>query len=546
MMPKYAEYLGADLTLKLFYFFSIGLEYAVYAGLLLAWGGCLWLLGKSLLRQTEGRESARKTAFFFAVFSAAAFCLAAALPARSGYDNNHDLIALGTSFLGLDLAQLLSFKEISPLFTDAVSDLFTGRSLSGLLNKNRLLLCASALVLYGTLRRFGFGKPVAGLTCVFFGFNSLALLNASSFATTMANVFIVLVSVFAAAEVYAADRVGARELFWTFSALLLVLCSRYEFLPAAALLSGAALAQAARRGALKAGATGSAVSAAGLFILGLCAYHINSVANHVYLSGTPGPLSNLKHYLWTSNFGVLAGGRAAAALVLACAAFLLAAAGWALTREKLARNSAALLLLVLWAVYFSFIYQPKDYYPLHFMRHQLYFFLPFVYLFALCLDGAADLLRFLKFSRGLKYGFAALGASLYIYLNAKAAFSFNGVRRTNDIELEFLMKSQAEWKKDCRVIYPVNDERRRLLEKYFPFDGEDGRGSGGCRLNYVSPAPAVFKEGGPALPKAGNRPAAWRSISFEHAFYTVWEERETREPVRVTIGFYPLAGPEKP
>ena len=97
-MPKYAEFLGADLTLKLFYFFSIGRQYAVYAGLLLAWGGCLWLLGKNLLRRPEGRESRRNTAFFFAAFSAAAFCLAAALPARSGYDNNHDFVSLGMRF----------------------------------------------------------------------------------------------------------------------------------------------------------------------------------------------------------------------------------------------------------------------------------------------------------------------------------------------------------------------------------------------------------------------------------------------------------------
>ena len=545
-MPEYAEYLGAGLTLKLFYFFSIGLEYAVYAGLLLAWGGCLWLLGKSLPRPAEGRESRRKTAFFFAVFSAAAFCLAAAVPVRSGYDNNHDFISLGNRFFDLNLAPLLSFKEISPLFTDAVSDLLTGRSLAGLLNKNRLLLCASALVLYGTLRRFGFGKPVAGLACVFFGFNFLALLNAGSFATTMANVFIVLVSVFAAAEVHATARVGARELFWVFSSLVLVLCARYEFLPAVVLLSGAVLARAAWRGTLEFSVFNLGLSAVSLSILGLCAFHISSVATPVYLAGTPGPFANLKHYLWTGNLGLIAGVQPFAAKLSACAAALLAAAGWALNREKLGRNSAALLLLSLWAVYFSFIYGPRDQYPLHFMRHQLYFFLPFVYLFALGLDGAADVLRFFKFNRALKYGFAALGASLYIYLNARAAFSLNGEHRTNDIELEFLMKSQSEWKKDCRVVYPEKDDRRRLLEKYFPFDREDGRGSGACRLNYISPAPAVFKEGGPALPKAVNRPAAWRSVSFEHSFYTVWEERETREPVPVTIGFYPLAAAGKP
>lgn len=544
-MPEYAEYLGVNITLRLFYWFTIGLKYAVYSGMIFAWAGCLWLLGKSLLSCLERGKNVWMTVLFFAAFSSAAVYLASAIPVRSGYDNDHDFMCLGVKFFDPNLTPLLSFKEISPLFTDAVSDTITGRSLAGVLKKNRFLLLASALVLYGTLRRFRLAKPAAGLACIFFGFNFLTLLNANSFATTMANVFILLVSIFAASEAYAAAKVGARELFWIFSSMLLVLCARYEFLPVNILISGAVLARAVRRGTLKLSGAVITLSAASLLTLGLCAVYANSVAPSGQWSGTPDLFTNLTRNLWTGNLKVIAGGHNFAVLIAVCSLALLAAAGEAFNREKLSRNSAALVLLALWAGYFSCIYGLEGDYPLHFMRHQLYFLMPFVFLLALALDAIADSFRAFNLARKLKYGSAIIAAALYVYLNAKATFSFNNERRTNDIELEFLMRSQSEWKKDCRVFYPVKDSRRRLLEKYFPF-GESGRQAGGCLLKYVSPAQIVFKSTPAAGPeydslKAGETSSAWKAATFSHAFYTVWPDRETRAPVPVTIGFFPVS-----
>ncbi len=521
------------------------LQYTVYSGVLLAWAGCLWMLAENLPRFPGREQGAWKTALVFAAFSAAALYLASALPVRSGYDNDHDFMCLGSRFFNLNLSQLLSFKEISPLFTDAVSDLLTGRSLAGILWKNRLLLPAAAFLLYAGLRRFGLGKPAAGLACVFFGFNFLALLNANSFATTLANVFILFMSLFAAAEVYAAAEVGIKELLWVFSSMLLVLSARYEFLPAVALIFAAVMARAARRGTLKFSAAGLSVSAAALLLLGVCAFYIKSVSPSGQLNGAFEPFHNLAGNLWTRNLGVIAGGHRYAVLLLVCSIAALATAGAVIGRGKLAVK-AAFTVLALWAGYFSCIYKPMDLYPLHFMRHQLYFFAPFVFLLALALDAAGDIPLVLNSGKRLKYGLALLAALFYAYLNAKAVLSFNGERRTNDIELEFLMKAQGGWSNDCAVVYPVLDARYNLLEKYFSLRRESGQATG-CLLRYVSPAQAVFKEApadmfkyGPL--KAGESSAAWKALTFTHAFYTARPGIENRSPFPLTIGFFTMTG----
>lgn len=545
-MPGYASLLGPEATLRVIFVATAGVKYVVFASILLGWTGCCWMLLENLLRFRSRGNSAIPAALLFAVLGAAAFFLAAALPARSGYDNEHDLMCLGVRFFDLNVTRLLAFKEMSPLFTDAVSDFLTGRSIYGVLWKNRLLLPFSALLLYAGLRRFGFGRPAAGLAGVFWAFNFLALLNASAFSTAISNVFILFAAIYAAACVYDAAAVGPKEMFWALGTLMLVLCGRYEFLPPVMLLLAAVLTRAALRGILRPRLAGSVVIV--VWALSFCAVaaYIRSVSPSGQVGMELTPLGNLVHALWTSNLGVLAGG--STKLFLWGAAFAaLAAASWlARSGEKAAWGSTALVLSVLWAGYFSSIYRPLDLYPLHFMRHHLYFFTPFVYLIALGVEAFAGAPVVRAVDRKAKCVLAALAVGLYAAVNAGAALRLNDERRTNDVELAFLAEAQAEWGRGCRVIYPVRDHRYFLLNKYFPLWHGCGEVPEGCLLKYVSPAQSIYTGGseGPAgygRMTAREKASAWKALEFRHAFSTVWPGRETREAIPVVIGFFPVS-----
>jgi hypothetical protein len=194
------------------------------------------------------------------------------------------------------------------------------------------------------------------------------------------------------------------------------------------------------------------------------------------------------------------------------------------------------------------------------MRHQLYFFIPCVYLSALALAGLESAAERLKGHRGkLFYPLCWSAIALYTALNAGAALGFNGELRTNDRELCFLMEAQRAWPAGCQVVHSVRNRansRFAFLKKYFPFMPDCSVRPAGCLLKYVSPEPDIFTDNrlsplNQAPLTAGPAAAAWRAISFNHAYYTVFrgEVRETTTPVPLTLGFFRLedgAGPVSP
>ena len=547
--------------------FPTALSYLLYYAVPVAWALSLFFAAKFVLAWWR-REPARAGALLsLAAIAAAAAAAAWALPARGGYENNHDFLRLGADlFSGRPLAYP-QFKEYSPLFTDALSDLFSGRSLRAVLWKNRLLPAVSLVLFFAGLRRLGAGFFASAGAAALLFLNFLSLLHSSAFSTASSNMLIWLISLAALFDAHAAPRLGTPGLLWIAASSVLVAGARFEFLPANFLVFSAVLLAkpAAERRALLA-PRNLLVLAGGAALLAGWLWRAAG-ANPAELAGNLfSPAKNLLYHLGEQNLGVLAAalssawGRAVppAGAALLCALFLLACVGGSLAGVRgaageMKRNLAVLAVLLLWITYFSMIFTLTEAYPLHLMRHHLYFFLPFALLFAAGLNGLESAAE-RRPGAAKKTFLAGLAVFLAAYaaLNVRAALGFNGELRTNDRELAFLAAAKRDWPPGCLAVYPgLNPagSRAGLLSRYFPVLSRPGEAAGNCLLKYVSAEYSIFSGAAPRpidqQPlRAG--PGAWREASFAHAFYTVtagsgFALGETTAPVPLTIGFYRLA-----
>lgn len=540
-------------------------QYLLYYSVVLCWGLNVFFLARFALEWHKNEPCRVRAWAAIAVISGLAVALTVFLPVRGGYDNNHDFMCLGERFFTYSPGRMLMFKEVSPLFTDGISDFLTGNSLSAVLWKNRLLQVFSIFVFFSGLRRLGASMPVAAASTVFLFLNFLSPLNASSFSTTSSNMLIWMISLLAIFDAFAAPGPGAAGAAWIMSSLVLVISARIEFLPVnLLLLAGLAAGKilGGNRFFLRPG--NIAVIATGAFPAAAWAFHslAQNPANQV--AGNIHPLINFFYQLGSRNLEVIAGfglklqgpGKVvnnafSAASTALCIAFILLAlsgiaAGCLAERKGAKARLAALALLALWAAYFSTIFQPMDFYPLHFMRHQLYFFVPFAYLFALGLDGFER--AAVAGGKSVFAAFCLVALTSYAALNAKAALGFNRELRTNDRELDFLMKAQREWPAQAFAVHPVrnrSNSRAEMIKKYFPAMPDCRSAAEGALLKYASPEPEIFTDSEPGLLDqaplpAGPPEAAWKAISFKHSFYTAFFGRveETVEPIPLTIGFF--------
>lgn len=543
------------------------LEYVLYYGVLLCWAFNIYFLALFALEWQEREPEKLRAWLSMAAIAALALGLTFFLPARGGYDNNHDFLCLGQEFFTSRPGIMLMFKEVSPLFTDALADFASGRSLFAILWKNRVLPVLSIFVFFTGLRRLGAGITVSAAAAAFFFLNFLSLLNASSFSTTSSNILIWLISLLAIFDAYASSGPGPAGTAWITASLVLVISARIEFLPVNLLLLSALVAvKAVKKNWFFIKAANMAIIAPGVLLAGAWTFHALNPNPANQVGGNIHPLFNLLYQLGARNLGTITGSAPQlqglhkliahtippACYALCAALFLLAlsgiAAGCLADRKSWKRRLGTLVLLSVWIGYFSVIFQPLDFYPLHFMRHQLYFFLPFAYLLAAGLDGfgRAAGARW----KGLFTALCVLAAAHYCVLNARAALGFNRELRTNDIELDFLMKARREWPDRTLAVHPIrnrSNSRADLIHKYFPSMPDCDRDGSRPLLKYVSPEPLIFRDSGTGpleqAPLLAGRPdSAWKALSFRHAFYTVFFGRvtEIEEPVPVTIGFFRL------
>lgn len=516
----------------------------------------LWFLASGLAAWARAGRALPKLALaaaFAAAFLAGHFAFLG-VSDRGGYDNDHDFQYLGASYADpRGLSRTFSGKEVSPLLADAAGDALSGRSLAAVPLKNRALMFLAALLLFACLRELGAGRAGAFLGFALFYFNFLAALNARTFSTTPANLFYLCLALYAAAR-FESGRRGPGGLAWALCALFLVWAGRYELAP----LPGALLAVSLLRpaGALRSLLAGPGRAAA-LALLGGCAafcgaWFLVMVRAGEYNGPAGGELlkaaAHLSYQLWERNIAVFSplplwacwlavGGCAAAAL-------------WAARTARGGRGPLLPGAVLACCVYVSVIFAPQDLYPLHFMRHQLYFLLPFCLLAALAWDAAwrgrapaAELAALLLF------------CGVYLGANGGAAAALEPERRTNDEEWAVLSRAAAAWPGGCALAYGQEDHRRGVLKKYFPLlTGDCAVRPPACVLKYVPAHCQVFsgpEEGRPRGCRAPWLPGAaaggaLAEASFQHRFYTIFSREENRLPVPVRVGFYPAeSGPDK-
>lgn len=504
----------------------------------------LWFLALRL--RAWAAAAGRRRALLAALAACAALLVWLAafskVTVRGGYDNEHDISYLSMSvFSRMGALSLIHGKEAAPLFADGAVDLLTGYSLPAQLRKNKLLTFASGLLLFAAARLAGFGLPAAALAACLYLFSFLTGLNAATMSTTPANLFFFMSALLAAASLRG-GRGGLPGLAWFCAALLLVWTSRYELAPLAGLALLAAVAGPGGGGMIRRpaallllGATGLACLAWGRAIGLLDMYNGPLPAQIAQL------MDNVAYHLGKRNFSVFLPVGEDAAVWAAAAAAAAALAGAALRdRPRL----VGLLALLAGCAYAAVIFSTRDFYQLHFMRHQLYFSLPFILLAAAALEacwrggGAAAAHR-------AGWGLLAVFCLAYAFANVGAAARLEPQQRTNDREWGLLLEAARGWPAGCYALFPAWDNRGLLLRKYFPAAPDSLPEGGACFLKYVPPSAAAFSQAG-APPQAynpfspvyreGGAPVFERS--FIHRFNTVFVGLETREKVPQRAGFY--------
>ncbi len=529
--------------------------YAFCAALAASFLLTAWLLGADLLEWARGAGPRRALA---ARAAAAALFLPwqpafSGVPLRGGYDNDHDFQYLGQAPFGHSrLRDCFSGKEVSPLLLTALGDAASGNSLAAVPALNSLLVFLAALLMYAFLRRGGLGGSAAAAGGAFLLLDFLSALNARTVSTTPANLFYLCAALYAAAAVDAGRR-GLAGFAAALGALFLVWAGRYELAPVPAFLLAASLARreggAGRLLAAPGRRAPALALAAGAAFL-CAAWYLKIVAVFPYNGPQEfGPLQaarNFVYQFWSRDLG----------LVLhlpSAAAWALTAGGFALVFLKRPRSADGRPGAQAWAallsvLFLSAVFMPLDEYPLQFMRHQLYFLVPFAWLAGLAWSAAWG-------GRAPRARWAALAAlcALYLWGNVRAARSFDGSLRTNDLEWQLLLKASGAWPPGCALDYAPDDSRRPVLLKYFPLlRGDCSAPAPSCVLKYVSAPCQIFSGpgGGRApgcsadwLPPPAGTPAFPAESSFAHRFYTIFLGSETRAPVRVKIGFYRADSP---
>jgi len=470
------------------------------------------------------------------------------VPMRSGYDNDHSFDDLSFRFHSPGAWGVVGSykKELSTLAGVSFVDILSGQRLEGILAANRILWPVCAVLTGAVLLELGAGLAGATVGAGLFGLSFLSIINAHTFSTTNWNLFYILCCLLSVCRLLR-DSAGLSDWIWFFCASFLMLTSRFEFTPVIALI----LFIVAWRG-LKAGGGGKILPVLFAIWAGVCAlwaFHLRGMASeNLFMPHYSEMFGNIAGQLGESNLSIVSGlssdfwGWAGVSVMGVCAIVSMILA------FRKSREWLPPAWLLLWLAYFALIFRPLEVYPLHFVRHQLYFFLPF------CLFSgwaAAHIFRLLKW-RWLPVAVSAVFFLVYGEAGVRAARSYNSSLRTDDIEWQFLLNARRAWPGNCSII---TDSRKRelLLRKYFPYAGQESTRADDCLLFYRPVFSTIIVERddrfyaispGNGLVMDVNYSTPWLEQKFRHRFYTTFfgwygQAREVREPIPLTLGLYP-------
>lgn len=538
-----------------------------YPFVIAALSGVLLLLmleALSLWREARPTDRLLFILLVSAVFAAAVF-YTRHTALRGGFPNQHDFEFL--SAMPFDAG--LRNKELSPLALFSVADVVSARSLEGIQILQKGLWLVSSLLLYGSLSAAGVGCCAAAAAAGLFFFNFLSVICSYSFSTANANIFFVMAAIYALAAFRFGEKRILRHIALFLLASFLVFTGRFELFPpmllglAAALCFGgfakvSRLAEGDRNSRIAVG------SLAALFAISclVWGYEIavmdSSIPRDLPIwRAAPNLLSNINYQLGIENLTAALGFPAALCwplLVLLLAGLAIRAYFCPVKRRDFLFWAA---WLGPWIFYAGLVFLPCSNYPLHQVRHHLYFFIPVPLLVGVSLSGCVP--NFGKRNTAVvQAAFVAAGLFLYFYLNLRHVNACRAELRTNDREWQFLLEARRGWDKSCKAIYPWHDSlsHRDLLKKYFPYADSGDLSGAGCVLLYRSPVEQVFtgaadKWEAPFVGVERDIVKTGYSVpvtttSFVHRFHTDWRAEaggncpvsESTAPVKIEIGFY--------
>lgn len=470
------------------------------------------------------------------------------VPLRSGYDNDHSFDDLSFRFHSPGAWGVVGTykKELSTLAGVSLVDILSGQRLEGILAANRILWPVCAVLTGAVLLELGAGLAGATVGAGLFGLSFLSIINAHTFSTTNWNLLYILCCLLSVCRLLR-DGASLSGWIWFFCASFIMLTARFEFAPVIVPL----LFFAAWR-CLKAGGGGKILPVLFAVWAGVCAlwaFHLRGmVSENLFTPNYSEMFGNIAGQLGESNLSVVSGlsqdfwGWTGISVMGLCA---IASVIFAFRKS---REWLAPAWLLLWMAYFALIFRPLEVYPLHFIRHQLYFFLPF------CLFSgwaAGHIFRLLKW-RWLPVAVSAVFFMVYGEAGVRAARSHNSSLRTDDIEWQFLMTARRAWPENCRII-TVSRKRELLLRKYFPYAYREPTRDGDCLLFYKPVCDEIIVElekmyddmpSDKGLVLDVNYSSPWLEQKFRHRFYTTFfgrygKAREVRKPVPLTLGIYP-------
>ena len=417
------------------------------------------------------------------------------LPMRGGYDSGLCFGIARESFLSMNT----TYKEFSPILIYSITDFFSARSIYAILFQNMALSLLSALLIFACLRSLKTGILSAFAGTVFFALNFNNLISASSMASTQCNLFFFISAIIAATFIFREDNAKyANGLIWLFSSVVLVITSRAELatIPVMILIGGI-LSKERMSGIVDIfKRREKIIILAGILIWAACSVFVLSGEGFRNRFQPYSPYTNAVFQLISNNIAMLFGDKPAIFSptlhishhlmffeVLICVLY-----GCYLfsNRKKNAVISATFLIAT---IYISFMYAPKDAYPLHFVRQRAYMLIPLTFLMAFSADGYRRIIG----NRKIRIAAMFVLILSYSVLNARTAISLNSEQRSDDRIWQFMAKTQkhirgrydkqkinGEWETSVigaidKYFFPKQLNRTRIVfitPEYFLLDPE--------------------------------------------------------------------------
>ena len=462
-------------------------------------------------------------------------------PVRGGYDNNHDFQIMGNSIS--ETKTLFLYKEVSPVFLKSSIDIASNYSLAALLTFNRALPLLSLFLFYAGLRSIGSGIISSLLASVFLFLNFHLFLNASSFSTTSANFFTIISSFTAFSACFAKQKISDEDIIWIFSATIITSMARIETVPALFIMGIGLLYEKRKvKDPILNSFSGKFLSILGIICLMPCLYFqlFKLSYSTIGLASTYTPLKIISLFhmqMIEENLAILFSPVPAEAfpknIKIGIGIFIFIAiiiCIFSYVKNKKNSDRIPALAYLLTAIYFSLLYSWQDLYPLHFMRHRLFFMIPFAALIPFLLRYINDIIFKIRISRQLKYFFSAFFCISYFLLNISTAKALDNELRSNDLEWALLLKEQKFIRENYLVTERILSAKQDMLNLYY-------RNASSKPLKRIIYMPSDYITHTKKRNWEVRYAVPFRTIKFKHAFHTTFQN-ETHEKIIIQPGFY--------